>query len=111
MTYLQKQETKSRALATIRAAIHGNFLNGIVSFRHKKSFFDSEIKAFRHTFSLNGVPFKTGWYDAEYYSFLNPTLTDTSTISIEELKLLEWWIERDDTEVDREAPAPRQYLG
>ena len=110
MTYPQKQDTKRRALATIRAAIHAS-LNTLISFRFKSSLYDPESKASRHTFSLNGVPFKTGWYDAEYYSFLNPTLTDTSTISIEELKLLEWWIERDDTEVDREAPAPRQYLG
>ena len=110
MTYSQKQDTKRRALATIKGAIHAS-LDRLVSFRHKSSLYDPESKSSRHTFSLNGVPFKTGWYDAEYYSFLNPTLPDTSALTVEELSLLAWWLEQDDTEVDAEAPAPRQYLG
>ena len=110
MTPHQKQDTKRRALATIRAAIHAS-LNTLISFRFKSSIYDPESKASRHTFSLNGVPFMTGWYDAEYYSFLNPTLPDTSALTVEELNLLAWWLENDDTEVDAEAPAPRQYLG
>ena len=110
MTYPQKQDTKRRALATIRAAIHAS-LNTLISFRFKSSLYDPESKASRHTFSLNGVPFKTGWYDAEYYSFLNATLPETSALTVQELNLLAWWLENDDTEVDAEAPAPRQYLG
>lgn len=110
MTYPQKQDTKRRALATIRAAIHAS-LNTLISFRFKSSLYDPESKASRHTFSLNGVPFKTGWYDAEYYSFLDPTLPETSALTVQELNLLAWWLENDDTEVDVEAPAPRQYLG
>ena len=110
MTPHQKQDTKRRALATIRAAIHAS-LDRLVSFRHKSSIYDPETKSSCHTFSLNGVPFKTGWYDAEYYSFLNPTLPDTSALTEHELNLLAWWLEQDDTEVDAEAPAPRQYLG
>ena len=106
----QHRDTKRRALATIKGAIHAS-LDRLVSFRHKSSLYDPETKSSCHTFSLNGVPFKTGWYDAEYYSFLNPTLPDTSALTVEELSLLAWWIEQDDTMVDVEAPAPRQYLG
>lgn len=106
----QHRDTKRRAIATIRAAIHAS-LDMLVSFRHKSSLYDPETKSSRHTFSLNGVPFRTGWYDAEYYSFLDPTLSECSPLTPHELNLLIWWLENDDTVVDVEAPSPRQYLG
>ena len=106
----QQQDTKRRALATIQAAIHAS-LNSLISFRHTSTLLDPETKYSRHTFSLNGVPFRTGWYDAEYYGFLDVTLRETSALTMQELRLLVWWLENDDTVVDAEAPAPRQYLG
>lgn len=110
MTLLQKQDTKRRALATIQAAIHAS-LNSLISFRHISTLLDPETKYSRHTFSLNGVPFRTGWYDAAYYGFLDATQPATSALTTQELKTLVWWLENDDTVVDADAPAPRQYLG
>ena len=106
----QQQDTKRRAIATIQAAIHAS-MNSLISFRHISTLLDPETKYSRHTFSLNGVPFRTGWYDAEYYGFLDVTLRETSALTIQELRLLVWWLENDDTVVDADAPAPRQYLG
>jgi hypothetical protein len=106
----QQQDTKRRVLATIQAAIHAP-APGLISFRHTSTLLDPETKYSRHMFSLNGVPFRTGWYDAEYYGFLDATLPETSALTTQELHLLVWWLENDDTVVDAEAPAPRQYLG
>ena len=106
----QQRDTKRRALATIQAAIHAS-LCSLISFRHISTLLDPETKYSRHMFSLNGVPFRTGWYDAEYYGFLDATQSETSALTIQELKQLVWWLENDDTVVDAEAPAPRQYLG
>lgn len=106
----QQHITKRRALATIQAAIHAS-LNTLISFRHISTLLDPETKYSRHTFSLNGVPFRTGWYDASCYGFLDATQPATSVLTMHELKQLVWWLENDDTVVDAEAPAPRQYLG
>ena len=110
MTTVEQHITKRRAIATIRAAVHAD-LNTLISFRHTSTLLDPVTKASRHAFSLNGVPFRTGWYDATYYGFLDPTTTETSALSTQDLHLLLWWLENDDTVVDQEAPAPRQYLG
>ena len=106
----QQRDTKRRALATIQAAIHAPAPR-LISFRHISTLLDPETKYSRHTFSLNGVPFRTGWYDASCYGFLDATQPETSVLTTQELKQLVWWLENDDTEVDAEAPAPRQYLG
>lgn len=106
----QQQDTKRRALATIQAAIHAS-LCSLISFRHISTLLDPETKYSRHTFSLNGVPFRTGWYDAEYYGFLDATQPETSALTTQELHQLVWWLENDDTVVDADTLAPRQYLG
>lgn len=106
----QQQDIKRRALATIQAAIHASLCT-LISFRHKSTLLDPETKYSRHMFSLNGVPFRTGWYDATYYGFLDATQPATSVLTTQELHLLVWWLENDDTVVDADAPAPRQYLG
>jgi hypothetical protein len=72
----------------------------LVEFRHTSTLLDEETNCACYGFTVNGVLFKTGWADTEYYSFvdLHP---NTAALSIQDLKLILWWLKEEDTRATR----------
>ena len=107
-------DTKQRVLATVRTAINTPAPR-LISFKHLSTvqdepFVDQAIGYVRYTFEVNGVQFKTGWSDPEHYSFLDVGPTETSALTIQDLKLLLWWLQEGDTKVVERIREPYHHL-
>jgi hypothetical protein len=103
-------DTKQRVLATVRTAINTPAPR-LISFKHLSTVTDKLLgSAARYEFEVNGVHFKTGWADTEYYSFVDVGPAETSALTIQDLKLLLWWLEEGDTYVVEQVREPYQYL-
>jgi hypothetical protein len=109
-------DTKQRVLATVRTAINTPAPR-LISFKHLSTvqdepFVDQAIGYVRYAFEVNGVQFQTGWSDPEHYSFLAYAnlYPETSALTIQDLKLLLWWLEEGDTKVVEQVREPYQYL-
>ena len=105
--------TKQRVLATVRTAINTPAPR-LISFKHLSTiqdepFIDQAVGYVRYAFEVNGVQLKTGWSDPEHYSFLD-VHPETSALTIQDLKLLLWWLEQEDTKVVERVREPYQYL-
>lgn len=101
--------TKDRVIATVRAAINTPAPR-LISFRHLFIFKDDETRQAFYEFEVNGVPLKTELFETDYYRFLDENIPHTSSLSIQELKLLLWWMERPDTKIIKHAQEPLHYL-
>jgi len=104
--------TKQRVLATVRTAINTPAPR-LISFKHLGTHIETATGDgyAQYSFEVNGVQFKTGWSDPEHYSFLDLGSTTTSALTIQDLKLLLWWLEEGDTKVVERVREPYQYLG
>jgi hypothetical protein len=102
-------DTKQRVITTIRAAIKAEAPK-LICFRHLDTVTNEELGPMsRYEFEVQGKHFSTGWADPEYYSFVEHT-EDTSALTIQDLKLLLWWLEEGDTKVVEQVREPYQYL-
>lgn len=90
---------KAAIVKTVKTAI-STPAPRLVEFRHLSTLVDKELDQACYGFSVNGVLFKTGWADIEYYSFID-VHPETSALSIHDLKLLLWWLEQPDTKVNK----------
>ena len=111
-------DTKQRVLATVRTAINTP-ASRLISFKHLARRLikhldpvtNEELGSMaRYGFEVNGVQFKTGWSDPKYYSFLDVGPAETSALTIQDLKLLLWWLEEGDTKVVERVREPYHYL-
>ena len=103
-------DTKQRVLATVRTAINTPAPR-LISFKHIDNVTNEELgPVARYEFEVNGVHFKTGWADTEYYSFLDVGPAETSALTIQDLKLLLWWLEEGDTKVVERVREPYHHL-
>lgn len=106
---MNRRELKSRAIATVRAAIKADAPK-LVSFRPLGAYECVDANAAHHEFEVNGVHFKTGRPDKECYRF--PEVgSETTTLDEHNMDLLLWWLEQEDTQVMLPDPKPYQYLG
>lgn len=106
---MNRRELKSRAIATVRAAIKADAPK-LVSFRHLGTFECLDANAAHYEFEVNGVPFKTGQADKECYCFPEAG-SETTALDECNMDLLLWWLEQEDTRVMLPDPEPYQYLG
>jgi hypothetical protein len=91
------KETKDRVIATVRTAINTPAPR-LISFKLLSTLTDDETGYQSYGFEVNGVLFKTGWSDPEHYTFLDSQV-ETSALTIQDLKLLLWWLEESDSKV------------
>lgn len=91
------KETKDRVIATVRTAINTPAPR-LISFQLLSTLTDDETGYQSYGFEVNGVLFKTGWSDPEHYTFLDSQV-ETSALTIQDLKLLLWWLEESDSKV------------
>jgi hypothetical protein len=103
-------DTKQRVLATVRTAINTPAPR-LISFKHLGTHIETATGDgyASYGFEVNGVQFKTGWADPEHYSFLD-LHPETSALTIQDLKLLLWWLEEGDTKVVERVREPYHYL-
>lgn len=97
--------TKAAIVKTVKSAINTPAPR-LVEFRHLSTLVDEELDQACYGFAVNGVLFKTGWADSEYYSFIEAH-PETSALTIQDLKLLLWWLEQGDTKVNKSTQAKR----
>ena len=91
--------TKASIIKTVKSAIFTPAPR-LVEFRHLSTVTDEEMDQACYGFEVNGVLFKTGWADTEYYGFID-THPETSALTIQDLKLLLWWLEQGDTKINK----------
>jgi hypothetical protein len=90
--------TKAAIVKIVKSAIN-TCKPGLVEFLHVSTLTDHETDQASYGFTVNGVLFVTGLADIEHYSFvdIHPA---TTALTIQDLKLLLWWIEQADTTVN-----------
>lgn len=91
--------TKAAIVQTVKTAISTPSPR-LVDFRHLSTLIDEEMDQARYGFSVNGVAFSTGWADTDHYSFID-VHPETSALTIQDLKLLLWWLEQPDTKLNK----------
>lgn len=102
-------ETKARVIATIKAAINAPAPR-LISFQYLSILTDKELDRSCYNFTVNGIPFETDWVDSNINSFLDKNNVVTSALTIQDLKLLLWWIEQPTTRHVKPIRETYQYL-
>jgi len=95
--------TKAAIIETVKSAISTpapRLVPRLVEFRHISTLTDEEMNQACYGFEVNGVLFKTGWADTEHYSFID-VHPESSALTIQDLKLLLWWLEQGDTKINK----------
>lgn len=101
--------TKTRVIATIKAAINAPAPR-LISFQYLSTFTDKELDRSCYNFTVNGMTFETDWVDSNINSFLDKNNVETSALTIQDLKLLLWWIEQPNTRHVKPIREPYHYL-